>query len=112
MNKPDHNLEVYQAISLLTGQMVDAARASDWDGLVALEQDCRDLIGSLKHAGEQGAPDAALSGTKVALIRKALADDAQVRNFTEAWMTRLESYLGNARQAYRLQSAYQTDVGR
>jgi flagellar protein FliT len=40
-----------------------------------------------------------------------LADDAEIRKFTEPWMTRLAVYLGNARQEYQLRRAYESDSG-
>ena len=46
---------------------------------------------------------------KAGILRKVLADDREVRRFTEPWMTRLEVYLGSSHQARRLHRAYQSD---
>lgn len=111
MNKHEHILDIYGSISAKTGEMLDAARNSDWDRLVALEQDCRALIETLRRSDAGGGAGARFVQRKVALLRKVLADDAEIRKFTEPWMTQLEAYLGNARQEYRLRRAYESDHG-
>ena len=111
MSEQEHILDVYGSISTVTGQMVDAARKSDWDRLIALEHDCRTLIEKLKRSEAGANAGAHFVQRKVALIRKVLADDAEVRKFTEPWMTKLENYLGNARQEHKLRRAYEPDLG-
>jgi len=111
MTEHQHILDIYGSISTKTGEMLEAARSSDWDRLVALEQDCRILIEALKRSDTSAGPSAFFAQKKVAFIRKVLADDAEIRKFTEPWMTQLEAYLGSARQESRLQRAYETDCG-
>jgi flagellar protein FliT len=111
MSKQEHILDIYGSIATVTGKMVDAARRSDWDRLVALEHDCRDLIETLKQSDAGANAGAQFVQRKVAFIRKVLADDAEVRKFTEPWMTKLEAYLGNARQEHKLRRAYEPDLG-
>ena len=111
MSEHEHNLEIYVSISGKTGEMLEAARSSDWDRLVALEQDCRALIETLKHTDAGAGAGARFAQRKIALIRKMLADDVEIRKFTEPWMTQLEAYLGSARQEHRLRRAYETDHG-
>jgi flagellar protein FliT len=86
--------------------MVEAAKASDWDRLVSLEQDCRVLTNELRHADTGPAEGRHFTQRKFELLRKALADDAKVRECTEPWMHQLTQYLGSARQQHRLQNAY------
>lgn len=111
MSEQEHILDIYGSISTKTGEMLDAARNSDWDRLVALEQDCRALIETLRRSDAGAGAGARFVQRKVALLRKVLADDAEIRKFTEPWMTQLEAYLGNARQEYRLRRAYESDHG-
>ena len=47
----------------------------------------------------------------VAFMHKVLADDAEVRKFTEPWMARLEAIIGSARPERKLQRVYETDFG-
>lgn len=109
MDRHNHILDIYGTISAKTGEMLDAAKSNDWDRLVALEQDCRALIETLKQTDAGADTGARFVQHKVAFIRKVLADDAEIRKFTEPWMTQLEVYLGNARREHRLQRAYEAD---
>ena len=111
MNEHDHILDIYGSISTKTGEMLEAAKSSDWDRLVALEQDCRALIETLKRTDAGAGAGARFVQLRIAFIRKVLADDAEIRKFTEPWMARLETYLGSARQERRLRRAYETDHG-
>ncbi len=111
MTEQQHVLDTYGSISVTTGHMVEAAKSGDWDRLIALEQDCRALIETLKIADASNNPDTPYLKRKAELIRKVLADDAEIRKFTESWMIQLEAYLGNARQEYRLRHTYENDHG-
>ena len=104
-------LETYHAMSVKSGQMVEAAQQGDWDRLAVLEGECSALIGAMKRvaANDDSAshrPDAAYVRRKVTLMRKVLADDAEIRRHTEPWMTRLQSYLGSTSREPSLQCAY------
>ena len=111
MNQHEQILGIYVSISDKTGEMVKAAQASDWDRLVALEQDCRGLTDELRRADTAAAEGKHFTERKFELLRKALADDAKVRECTEPWMHQLTQYLGSARQQHRLQSAYGVGSG-
>jgi len=111
MSEQERILAIYAEISARTGEMVDAARSSDWDRLAALEQDCRALVETLRHGDAGTAAGARFLQRKIAFIHKVLADDAEVRKFTEPWMTELEAYLGNTRRERRLRRAYETGHG-
>ena len=111
MREQEHILAIYGSISDKTGEMLKAAKSSDWDRLIALEQDCRTLIECLKHTEAGPAAGARFVQRKIAFIRKVLAADAEIRKFTEPWMTQLEAYIGSARQERKLQRAYKTDYG-
>jgi flagellar protein FliT len=111
MSEQEHILDIYGSISTKTGEMLEAAKSSEWDRLVALEQDCRALIEKLKHTDAGAGHGARFVQLRIAFIRKVLADDAEIRKFTEPWMTQLEAYLGNARREHKLQRAYESDLG-
>lgn len=111
MGEQERILELYASIAAKTGQMLDAAKGSDWDRLVELERDYSGLIERLKLTDGGCAGGAHFMQSKVAYIRKVLADDAEIRKFTEPWMNQLAAYLGSARQRHRLRRAYETDHG-
>lgn len=106
----EHVLDAYGNIAEKTAQMADAAETGDWERLIALEKDCRALTEDLKHADQGATPgDTAYLQRKAELIRRIMGDDARIRQFTQPWMNRLMSYLGNARQEQRLRSAYRPE---
>ena len=107
MTEQNQTLAVYGSIAELSSAMVDAARDSDWDRLVELEQDCHRLIEKLKGAEPALLGDAQFRQRKAGFLRMVLANDAEVRRFTEPWVTRLAVYLGSSQQARRLHRAYQ-----
>ena len=111
MTEHEQIFALYASISSKTGERVEAAKASDWDRLIALEHDCHALIETLMQVdtGPHPGAGARFVQRKVAFIHKVLADDAEVRKFTEPWMTQLETFIGSARQERKLQRAYEAD---
>lgn len=106
MDQQELILDIYRLIAERTGEMLDAAQAGDWERLVLLESDCRALVERLRHADAGPVAGPHFVQRKFELIRKALADDAEIRKFTEPWMARLAQYLGSARQEHQLHRAY------
>lgn len=87
--------EIYEQIRALSGRMVDAARAGDWDTLIELEAAAarlRVILATEEEASASLTPEE--STRKTALIQGILDDDAEVRRHTEPWMERLRIYLG------------------
>ena len=102
----DPALALYSGIADLTRQMLAAARAGDWDTLIALEKACGAEFARLL-AGENGLPrDAEYQRRKADLIRGVLADDAQIRLLVEPWQARLAHLLGDSRQKQLLRRTY------
>lgn len=103
-------IATYETILAITGQMLQAARNSDWDYLLALEEDCRVNVEKLMAANP-----APLSGEyqqrKVEIIHKVLADDAEIRNVTQPWMAHLQHVIGNIGRERKLNHAYGFDSG-
>lgn len=87
-------IECYEAIAEASGGMLIAARRSDWNGLVAAERDCAASITLLKSMQEYAPPlDPASRRRKVAILRKVLANDAEIRTLTQPWLGRLQDLL-------------------
>ena len=99
-------LSVYEAMVVLTEQMVTAAAASDWDRLIALEQRCAAHVQRLKESE----PTLALVGPgrlrKVDIIKKLLANDRQIRDYTTPWMSQLAALINSTGTQRRLVNAY------
>lgn len=96
----------YEALLAISAEMVTAARERDWERLVALERRCRGLVDRLRAIDGPGPLSGALRDRKAEIIRKVLADDAEIRNITEPWIARLQSLLEGSLREKRLRQAY------
>lgn len=105
-------IATYEVILDVTGQMLEAARSSDWDRLQELEIECRALVGTLKSASPHMPLNAEEQQRKAEIICGVLADDAEIRNLTQGWMGELERFLGSAGYHEKLQQAYGTNPER
>lgn len=98
-------IAIFEQMSVLSAKMVDAARAQDWDELVALEASVAALRETLKAEPETVLP-AAMASLKAALIQRILDDDAEVRRHTEPWMERMRQFLGEGARKRQVDKAY------
>jgi flagellar protein FliT len=87
-------LAAFESISILTGEMSEAARAGEWDRLASLEGRCAAVIAALKAAPPIEFPPH-MQRRKVELIQKIMADDAEIRSYTEPWMKKVQIFLGS-----------------
>ena len=101
-------IRTYENILAITAQMLEAARAADWDLLVNREQECRQLVESLMDTRNENniVLEPQVHKRKVEIIRKVLADDAEIRNLTEPWMQRLQHLLTSVGHERKLHAAY------
>ena len=98
-------LAAFQSISGFTGEMKEAARAGEWDRLAVLERCCAGVVAQLR-AAQPTRLTAGMQRQKVDLIQKILADDAEIRIYTEPWMKHVQTLLGHAGMARRVHQAY------
>lgn len=106
-----NTLALYESMSAISAQMVEAANACDWGRLVALEKDCAGLARRLESNGETIRLSDAERTRKVDLIRRILADDAEVRRHTEPWMEQIKQFLGGAARERSMRRAYGSHAG-
>ncbi len=103
-------LPIYENMAVISNQMLDAARNANWELLSALELRSSAYIETLKKNGASedqiDNSDNALRERKVALIKKILADDRDIRNLTEPWMKQLSSLIKNTGNERKLAQAY------
>lgn len=102
-------IENYDLLSSIMGQMRVAATQGEWDRLVELEDQCSKHVEIMKARDATTQIDESTRLRKVALIRKILADDADIRNHVEPWMAQLQRIIKNVGQERRLQKAYSTE---
>jgi flagellar protein FliT len=101
-----HIMATYEALLGISAHMLEAARSSDWERLVDLETDCRNLVAGLRAQDAWEPLTDPLRIRKAAIIRKVLADDAEIRRITEPWMTTLQYLLRSVTHERTLQRAY------
>jgi flagellar protein FliT len=102
-------MNYYESIGYITSLMLRAAQDQDWETLVDAESCCAQLIRELEAAGDEKTRLApGQSQRKQAIIRKMLANDAEIRILTQPWLYQLERMLGNAGGQRQLGTAYMT----
>ena len=102
-------IENYEFLSSIIAQMRVAATHGQWDQLVELEKQCSQYIEAMKTQDVDIPPCESARLRKVELIRKILADDAEIRNQTEPWVGQLQRIMQSAGQERRLQQTYSSE---
>jgi flagellar protein FliT len=87
---PPEILHFYEAIEKASAEMVEAARAGQWDEVVKLEGACMVLISQLKHAAKEAQLDAEARRAKSRIMQRILVNDAEIRHLAEPWLGDLE----------------------
>jgi flagellar protein FliT len=98
-------IEDYQQLSGIIGKMREAAEVGEWDRLIALEKDCSRKVEEIKpHDCVPSNPDE--RAQKLALLKKILADDADIRDRTVTWMEQWKRVMQSTRSEQRLLQTY------
>ena len=105
----DPVIENYEFLSSITSQMRVAATHGQWERLVELEKECSRHIEIMKTQDMGISPNMGTQLRKMELIRKILADDAEIRNHTEPWMAQLQRIMHSTGQERRLQQTYSSE---
>ena len=103
---PSQVIANYESLSTLTGQMREAAMRDEWDRLIDMGRRCSELVATMKLSDAEVMLDGAARQRKKQLINKILADDAEIRNRGQAWMSQLQLNMQSNRQERRLLHAY------
>lgn len=91
-------LNYYEAIEKASCDMLNAAKAGDWDSVVKLEGACVLLISQLKHAARSQALDSDAARTKARIMQRILVNDAEIRHLAEPWLQDLDDMLSGKRK--------------
>ncbi len=112
-------LTYYEAIERASADMLNAARAGNWDEVVKLEGACVLLISQLKHAAQEPGPTAAeaeaarvasmqaqaarevsmeAARAKARIMQRILVNDAEIRQLAEPWLQTLDEALEGRRR--------------
>ncbi len=101
-----HIIANYESLSAITDQMRAAAVRGKWDQLLDLELQCGRHVAMMKPEEPTAMLDGPSRQRKIQLIKKILADDAEIRNHTEVWMGQLQRIMQSNRHEQQLQQAY------
>ncbi len=96
----------YELLSAMTAQMREAAQRGEWDSLISIEHQCSALVAAMKPIDAEVTLDEVARQRKLELITKILADDAEIRNYTQIWMRQLQLSMQSNRQEQLLLHAY------
>lgn len=99
-------ITVYEAMSAITGEMLAAARAQDWELFITLESRCAAHVQTLQEKSPLSVESDLEHEQKVRIIQKILADDCKIRTLTEPWMAQLSTLMNNANTERKLSQAY------
>ena len=103
---PSQVIANYESLSTLTGQMLEAAMRDEWDCLINIEHQRGELVAAMKPFHAEVMLDEAARQHKNQLINKILADDAEIRNRAQVWMSQLQLSMKSNHQEQRLLHAY------
>jgi flagellar protein FliT len=96
----------YETIAHLSGNMLKAARAEDWDTVIALQQQYSALVDTLRPVYDRFSFDASQRARRDALLRRILSDEAEVREHAAPRLARLSALVASSRQTQALQKTY------
>jgi flagellar protein FliT len=86
-------LNYYEAIEKASQDMLEAARAGNWDHVVKLEGACALLISQLKHAATRESLGPEEAQLKSRIMQRILINDAEIRQLAEPWLEELDDIL-------------------
>ena len=102
-------LDLYQEVARITDHMLSAAHQSDWDRLLELEAGCARCIESLRGCPVPAQLSESVRQQKIALLRRILTNDREVRKLTEPWMHRIGQLLEASQRQCNVVRAYGCD---
>ncbi len=83
-------IDYYKAIEDSSRKMLEAAQASDWDGVVRYEGACAVLIEELRYKSQEFDLLPEYRKEKTRIMQRILRNDAQIRCLAEPWLAQFE----------------------
>ncbi|MHB1676699.1 MAG: flagellar protein FliT [Sulfuriferula sp.] len=99
-------IAAYESVARITGQMLNAARTGAWDDLVSLENCCASHVQALEQDETPLKLTGDLRNRKIAVIKKILANDREIRVITEPWMQQLSNLMKSNMTERKLSMTY------
>jgi flagellar protein FliT len=86
-------MHYYQAIEKASQDMLEAARAGNWDHVLKLEGACALLISQLKSSAAKQPLGEDEAQFKSRIMQRILINDAEIRQLAEPWLEDLDDIL-------------------
>jgi flagellar protein FliT len=86
-------MHYYQAIEKASQDMLEAARAGNWDHVLKLEGACALLISQLKSSAARQPLGEDEMQFKSRIMQRILINDAEIRQLAEPWLDNLDELL-------------------
>ena len=99
-------MQRYEQALELTRAMLEAARKSDWDALVSLENERTAVVDQLRELDVNPTRDSEVLGPKRKVIRDIMECDEQIQILTQDWMRELREVLGSISAEQKLSRTY------
>ena len=91
-------LNYYEAIEKASADMLDAARAGNWDHVIKLEGACVLLISQLKNAARGASLSSDEHQLKSRIMQRVLVNDAEIRHLAEPWLEDIDDMMQGRRK--------------
>lgn len=91
-------IDYYKAIEDSSAQMLNAAKAEDWEQVVRFEGACAVLIEQLRERAAQEQLQPEQRAEKSRIMQRILNNDAQIRYLAEPWLMHCEQNLEGQHQ--------------
>lgn len=98
--------ELYEALADISGRMVEAAHANDWDRLAALDAEMTATRDTIARQPDNGAVGDAELLRRAALIGIILENNREVRRHVEPWMASVRKLFGSGERERSVRAAY------
>jgi flagellar protein FliT len=90
-------LSLYESVTEISQQMLEAARQKDWDGYGRLEVLCQGYINQIPVHGDQVPLTPESLERKIACLKTILSNDKEIMDLLQPWMLRLTDIMSNQR---------------
>lgn len=91
-------IRFYEAIEQASADMLEAARAGNWEHVVKLEGACVLLISQLKNAARANQLSQEENQLKSRIMKRVLVNDAEVRLLAEPWLEDIDDMVQGRRK--------------
>jgi flagellar protein FliT len=99
-------VERYRRMADASSRMLAAARTDDWDAVCRIEKECATIVAELATMGDLVPNDLTLRQQKLDLMKRVLADDAEIRVLSQPWLSKLDAMMRGHVAGTRMQRAY------